>query len=194
MKIGVFGGTFNPPHLGHENILKQSILKLNLDLVLVIPNNIPSHKKLPKNTAKTLNRLEMTEIMCQNIEKAQVSTIEIDMGGESYTIKTLEKILQKYEKCEIFLIIGSDSFIDFEKWREFEKILSLSTIVVLKRDLNEDLCHTKSVFEKKYDKKIILLDNEIIEISSSEIRKHENKNLLNKDVLKYIVENDLYKE
>lgn len=194
MKIGIFGGTFNPPHLGHKNILETSIEKLNLDLVLVIPNNIPPHKEMPKNSPTTKNRFEMCEIMCEEIEKTMVSSIEIKNGGTSYMVETLEKLRKKYPFDEFFLIIGTDSFDIFEKWYRFESIFKLSTLVVLERNhLNQNLVQKENLAEK-YNAKILLLESEIIEISSTEIRKDENLHLLQPKILEYIEKNNLYKE
>ncbi|MFI3114934.1 MAG: nicotinate (nicotinamide) nucleotide adenylyltransferase [Clostridia bacterium] len=194
MKIGIFGGTFNPPHLGHKNILETSIEKLNLDLVLVIPNNIPPHKEIPKNSPTTKNRFEMCEIMCDEIEKTMVSSIEIKNGGTSYMVETLEKLRKKYPFDEFFLIIGTDSFDIFEKWYRFESIFKLSTLVVLERNhLNQNLVQKEKLAEK-YNAKILLLESEIIEISSTEIRKDENLHLLQPKILEYIEKNNLYKE
>lgn len=194
MKIGILGGTFNPPHLGHKNILCQSIKKLSLDLVLVIPNNIPSHKKLPKNTANTQDRLEMCKLMCKNVEKARISTVEIEIGGESYTVQTLRELKKKYPLDEFFLIIGTDSFISFEKWYLYEEILSLCTLTVLERNKkNQSILH-KQYLEQKYNIEIQLVESEIIEVSSSEIRNLELNHLLEPEILQYIQQNGLYKE
>ncbi|MFI3226666.1 MAG: nicotinate (nicotinamide) nucleotide adenylyltransferase [Clostridia bacterium] len=194
MKIGILGGTFNPPHLGHKNILCQSIEKLSLDMVLVIPNNIPSHKKLPKNTATTENRIEMCEIMCRDVEKAQVSLVEIEIGGESYTVQTLRELHKIHSNDEFYLIVGTDSFVSFEKWYLFEEILSLCTLTVLERNLkNENKTH-KEYLEKKYNIKIELIDSDVVEISSSEIRSLQANHLLEPEILKYIEKNGLYKE
>lgn len=194
MKIGILGGTFNPPHLGHKNILQQSILKLSLDLVLVIPNNIPSHKILPENTATTQNRLEMCEIMCENVDKAEVCDIEIDIGGQSYTVVTLRKLRELYPDDEFFLIIGTDSFLMFEKWYLFEEIFSMSTLVVLERNHENASVQHKKYLQQRYNIKIELIESEIVEVSSSQVRNLEANHLLEPEVLRYIEKNCLYKE
>ena len=194
MKIGVFGGTFNPPHLGHKNILCQSIKKLKLNMVLVIPNNIPSHKNLPQHTATAKHRFEMCKVMCEDIENAFVSDIEIKMGGKSYTIRTLEKLKEKYKNDELYLIIGTDSFQNIETWARFEDILSICELLVFKRAENDNNLEHKKYIEQKYGVLVHLIENETIEISSSELRQYENIQYLSEKVLDYIEKNSLYKE
>ncbi len=171
----------------------QSIEKLNLDLALVVPNNIPSHKKLPQNTATVQNRLEMCDIMCQNINKAIVSDIEIKLSGESYTILTLRELRKQYLNDELFLIIGTDSFKSFEKWYLFEEILTLCTLVVLERYTNNENIQQQKYLEEKYNIKIMLIQGEVIEVSSTEARNLEINHLLEPEVLQYIYTNKLYK-
>lgn len=194
MKIGILGGTFNPPHLGHKNILCQSIEKMALDLVLVIPNNIPPHKKMPKNSATSTQRVEMCQIMCQDVCKAEVSLVEVLEEGQSYTVKTLEKLRNKYPNDELYLIIGTDSLLNFEKWFCFEQIFSMCKLVVLERNhKNQNIKHAKYLKEK-YQVQIYLIDCEILEISSSEIRNLKENAKLEDKILQYIEKEQLYKE
>lgn len=192
MKIGIMGGTFNPPHKGHKNIIKEAYKNLNLDKIYVIPNNKPSHKNMPKNSPSAKNRFEMCEIMCADLEYTEVSDIEIKKGGLSYTIETLREL--KNEEDELFLIIGSDSFFDIEKWIEFEEIFKLCTLVVFKRIDNIDLSKHQKYLTEKYNIKSYIIKTVVLEVSSTEIRE-ENSNILAIDKINnYILEKNLYKE
>ena len=184
------GGTFNPPHKGHKNIILEAYKNLNLDKVYVIPNNIPSHKKIPLNSPTPYNRMEMCEIMCKDLDFTQVLDIEIKKGGTSYTIDTLKEL--KKEGDKLYLIIGSDSFLTIDKWREFEEIFALCELVVFKRELEIDLNQQKTYLEKKYGVKSHLIESKILEVSSTELRQKLNKELSILEVEQYILQNNLY--
>lgn len=168
MKIGIFGGTFNPPHKGHRHILEKSIEVINFDTTLVIPNNIPSHKEMNKNAKTALERFEMCEKMFSDI--AKISDIEIKKGGKSYTINTVLELLEKYPQSQLYLIIGTDSFLNIEKWVRFEEILEKCSLVVFDRFLNMDLSEHKKYIENKYKTNVFYVKTDVIEISSTIIR------------------------
>lgn len=190
MKIGIMGGTFNPPHLGHKNIIIEAYKSLNLDMVYVIPNNIPSHKVMPKNSPTPQNRLEMCEIMCKSLDFTKVLDIEIVQGGTSYTIDTLRKL--ENQDDELFLIIGSDSFFSIEKWFEYQEIFKLCSIVVFKRLQNIDLEQHKDYLEQKYGVCIYIIDAKVLEVSSTELRENIKNPMAIEGVEQYI--KNLYKE
>lgn len=188
MKIGIYGGSFDPPHYGHKKIAEFVIQELNLDKLLIIPVGIASHGK--NNLSSSEDRMKMCELTFKDIKKSFISSIEIDMMGVSYTYKTLEVIIEKYGKNnEYFEIIGEDSANYFDKWKEYEKILELSTVVVLKRKGFRNVVNSS---------KIITVDNPYFEISSTEIREkiRNNENVskfLEKETEKFIREKKLYK-
>lgn len=194
MKIAIFGGTFNPPHKGHKNILQQSIKQMQLDKVYVIPNNTPPHKKLPINTPSTKQRFEMCKILCNKIEKTIVSDIEISLGGQSFTIDTVKYIKNLYKNDDICLIIGADSFISFEKWKNFEEILSMCSLLVFEREHLKSSLNHKKYMQEKYNANIFMIKTKVLQISSSQIRQNLYNEFLDKEILEYIEKNNLYKE
>lgn len=187
MKIGIFGGSFNPVHNAHIEIIKYILDNLNLDKIIIIPVGIPSHKD--NNLALENLRLAMCELAFDKFPKVEVSDIEIRDNKVSYTIDTLKKIQNIYGKeNEYFEIVGDDCIENFHKWKDYKNILKLSKLIVYKR----------GVFHKK-DKNIIYLDNDICQISSTEIRDKITKgesinNFLPPQVLKIIQDNNLYKK
>ncbi len=188
MRIAIVGGTFNPPHLGHKNIIEESS-KL-FDKVLIIPNNIPSHKDIDCN--KPEFRLKMCEIMCKDIAKTEVLDIELKLGGKSYSIDTLHALKEVYKNDEIYFVIGTDSFKTFEKWKCFEEILKLVTLVVFNRDTDSNLQNHKTYLSEKYGAKVDIIQSKIVKISSSDIRHNISTEYLDENVYEFIKQNRLY--
>lgn len=188
MKIGIYGGSFDPPHYGHRNIAEFIIRELNLDKLLIIPVGKGSYGKETITPAKC--RLEMSKLAFEKIDKVEVSSIEIDSNELCYTIDTLNNIIKKYGKGnEYFEIIGEDSANYFDKWKEYKKILELSTVVVLKR---------KGYINVVESSKIKILDNPYFNISSTEIKNKIKNNediseYVGKEIDEYIKNKNLYK-
>ena len=175
MKIGIYGGSFDPSHKGHKNVAEFVIKELSLDKLLIVPIGIASHGKDILTSAD--DRVKMCELTFGDIEKVEISTVEIDMKGLSYTFKTLEVLIEKYGKeHEYFEIIGEDSAAYFDKWREYQKILELSTVVVLKRKGYENIINSP---------KIMTLDNPYFDVSSTEIKRGIKNN---EDVSQFLTE------
>ena len=107
MKIGIFGGTFDPPHIGHMMSASSAALQMGLDLLYIIPAGVPPHKKLPENSPSNEMRLRMTCFASENIENAVVSGIEMKREGKSYTIDTVEEIASRYPKAKLCLLYTS---------------------------------------------------------------------------------------
>ena len=104
MKIGVYGGTFNPPHLGHLAAARAAVEELGLDKLILVPDAMPPHKELPKNTPAPEHRLAMTEKLADALlmpERVQVSRLELDRGGRSYTSDTLAALQAEHPGAEL---------------------------------------------------------------------------------------------
>ena len=196
MRTGILGGTFNPPHYGHLHAAKQVKEALNLDKVLFIPTNLPPHKKMPKSSANTHQRCEMIKLMIDGLEWAELSMIEIERGGSSYTIDTLRELNDKKIYGELFFLMGTDMLMTLDTgWREPEEICKLCTLAVVARGLGEQTILKKKAqfLKEKYNAKISLLNSDVIEISSTEIRNGQKlSEMLPKTVLDYIRKNRLY--
>lgn len=187
MKIGIYGGSFNPIHLGHQKIIEFILQKTLLDKIIVIPVGFPSHRA--NTLEKGLHRFQMCQLAFEHLSQVEVSDIEINLGETSYTYDTLMKIRKIYgEEHEYFEIIGEDSLASFHTWKKPQEILKLAKLLVLQRE----------TFELKSENpNIILLNSPLFPISSTEIRKQlqeKRKEIewLNPKVLRYIREQHLY--
>ncbi|MFI3140941.1 MAG: nicotinate (nicotinamide) nucleotide adenylyltransferase [Clostridia bacterium] len=202
MKIGVFGGTFNPPHLGHKRLALEFKTLLNLDKILIIPTYAPPHKTAHELVSSE-DRLRLCKA-CFDDDFFTISDIEIQRQGKSYTVQTLKQLHKLYEGEEFYLIIGSDMLLTFHQWFEWKKILELCTICALTR---ENDISTQQL--KQYSKEmlnldeqkgeIIIMQNPPFECSSTEVRQmiKDNQDLigvLSEKVIKFIDEKRLWHE
>ena len=168
MRIGIYGGSFNPIHLGHEQIARLVVRELNLDKLLVIPVGIPSHRA--NEHKNSLLRLELCRKVFEEDEKIEVSDIEIKKAGISYTYDTLLELIKIYGKeNDFFEIIGEDSLENFKTWKNYRDILNLAKVVVLKRKN-----YNRDIFDEKHPN-IIYLENPYFDFSSTEIRNRLKK-------------------
>jgi nicotinate-nucleotide adenylyltransferase len=197
MRIGIFGGTFNPIHNGHINLVNRICEKILLDKIFVIPTKTPPHK-ISSDLADDESRLEMCRLAFEDNPKAEISDYEIKQGGKSYTILTLQYLKRVYPDDELFLIIGSDMLLTFHEWKDYKEILKLATIVTASRNY-EDLDKLKPYAEnlKNQGGECIIVDVEPYEISSTQIRSliKQNKDYtcyLPKKVVEYIACKKLY--
>lgn len=196
-RVGIIGGTFNPIHLAHLYIAYESKNQLNLDKVIFIPAGSPPHKD-NRGVLRASLRYAMVEKAIASYEGFEISDYEIKKIGYSYTYETLENF--KNDDCELFFITGADCLMDIEKWKHPEKVLSLCNFVVFTRGGYDKikLQNQRKNIERKYNANIEFLDIIDLEISSSMIRERikEDKRVdffLSKDVLDFIIENNLYK-
>ena len=133
MRIGILGGTFNPPHLGHLICAQEAYLQLELDRVTLIPARIPPHKPVEDEPGAE-HRLELCRLAIQgDEERFDVSDIEIAREGPSYTVDTLGELRSRTTDHELFLIVGSDIAAGLPNWHRPEQVLSLATLAVAKR-------------------------------------------------------------
>lgn len=201
-KIGVLGGTFNPPHFGHLKIAKTVLKKLNLNKIIFIPTGIQPLKEKKSDMALAKDRLEMTKILIEGEPKFEISDYEIRKKRKSYTIETIKYLKRKYKNSKIYWIIGEDSLREIieEKWKGGLKVLDLAKFVVFTRPNHKfSLKNLPKKFEKNKEiafKKIILIKKKI-PISATEIREkikkgQDIKKFLPKKVLEYIKTKKLY--
>ncbi len=184
MKIGLFGGAFNPIHLGHIKIAKEAIRQMGLDKLIVIPTGSAPHKKETEISRE--HRFNMAQLAFKDEEKVEVSDYELNREEISYSADTVEHFKKLYPDDELFFIIGDDSYNNLSMWHEPQRILDASTLLVFEREGADILPPA------------VKIKMERIEISSSEIRDNIYKgkdfiNLLPKSVFNYIIKNNLYK-
>src|SRR5262245_6787175 len=131
-RIGLFGGTFDPPHLGHLVLAECARDRLGLDEVRFIPAGQPPHKPGRRITGAA-RRVAMARLAVRGNRAFAVSTLETRRGGPSFTIETLREVAADSPRARLFLLMGADSLDDFATWREPEAILRLATLAVAKR-------------------------------------------------------------
>ncbi len=192
MKIGIFGGTFNPPHIGHLIAAEVLLSDMKLDKIIFIPSYISPHKQLGEEESAT-HRLEMVRRELSGNNHFEVSDFEIQQQETSYTYKTLEYFSEKYLDAELYLIIGMDNFAGFHTWKNPEKIVTLSSLIVINRP-DYPLPHQQIV----PDSKLHFVTIPDIGISSSLIRERVQhrqsiRYLVPDSVSEYIIKNKLYK-
>ncbi len=204
-RLGIFGGAFDPVHKGHTQSLKYiSDLKI-IDEIEVIPNYLSPHNKDIKIDEK--HRLKMLEIALKQLENIKLNEFELNNKTKSYTFETLKYLKDVHPEKHLSLIIGLDSLYSFTTWKNWENILSLCSLLVLERKLNDSFELNKELESKissNFDDffsghgKILILKNDLINISSTEVRLKlmNNKNLtglVDDEVLEYISKKSLYK-
>ncbi len=171
MRIGIFGGAFDPPHLGHEKAVLAFLEKAQLDLLYVIPSGKPPHKVI-SGGAEDADRLEMSgRAFLPLSDKIRVSDREVLDQGTCYSYLTVERIRARHPDSEVFLFIGTDQFLVFETWRRFEYILEMCTLCVMDRfeDFSK-LNEKKAWLEKNFKARVLLLREKPYIISSTDVR------------------------
>jgi len=186
--VGIFGGTFDPIHLGHLICSQFIFEKRQLDKIIFVPCKISPHKT-NVISAESKHRLEMLKLAISDIPYFEHSDFELNNDGISYSIDTIKYFKKKYNNLE--LIIGEDNFLKLDTWKEPDKLIELSKIIVLKRQLSG-----KSK-KNKYEKSVVYLNSPLIEISATEIRRKVQNNqpinfLVTEQVRQYIYSNNLY--
>ena len=132
MKLGIFGGTFNPPHVGHLIVVESVCDTLHFDRIFFVPSSNPPHK-LDPSLAPPLARLQMTRLAIEENSRFQVSDIEIQRGGTSYSVDTVNAFAALYPTANLSLIIGVDNMLEFNSWKDPTDILAKAGLVAMSR-------------------------------------------------------------
>jgi len=195
-RYGIFGGTFNPPHIGHSILAENMREQLSLDKVIFIPSGVPPLKE-SKDVLSAEHRLKMTKIAYERDPNFEVCDIEIAdtlSGKKSYTVDTIKKLYDLYKNdfVKLYLIIGIDNLIDFPKWKDPHKLFALSEVIVMNRPgfLVQDV-------SAEFSGKVKYASVPLLEISSTKIREYASagrsiKYLVFPEIEQYIAENELY--
>ena len=177
-KIGIYGGTFNPPHLGHITAARTVFELLKLDQLLLIPAGMPPHKDLPAGSPTPDQRLEMTRLAGEQIglgDRVQVLDMELRREGRSFTSDTLRQLREEHPDDELWLLMGTDMFLTLQHWHEPEKILSLAGIAAFGRteaDTEELFSVQRDYLYRTYPQAQIFTMTipGVMDISSTELR------------------------
>ena len=201
MRLGIFGGTFDPVHFGHLALAEECLAAANLDELWLVPAASPPHKG-GKKLSRFDQRKEMLELAIAGNEKFKVEPMEADRPGPSFTIDTLEEIQKRRPNDELFLIIGGDSALEFSTWKDPAKIASLATIIVRIRP--GVIMPTEQEFISQLGKELGVLPKVIfvagppyLDVSSSLLKERVSNNksiryLLPRAVEVYIQQKKLY--
>jgi nicotinate-nucleotide adenylyltransferase len=167
--IGILGGTFNPPHVGHLVMVQEALDQLDLDRVVLMPVAEPPHKEALADPGADV-RLELCRLATEGIDGIDVSTIEIDRGGPSYTVDTLRALHDRVPEHALTFIVGGDMAHSLASWREPEAILGLARLAVAERDglRREDIA--KRLEPLHTGDRVVFFDMPRIDLSSSAIR------------------------
>ena len=175
MRIGVYGGSFNPPHTGHTLAAAELISALELDRLLVIPAADPPHKTLAAGSPKPAQRLALCRAAFAPIPGVEVCDLELRREGKSYTVDTLTTLRAQYRRDELILIMGTDMLLSFTSWREPERIAELATLAVMRREdspaLREQVRAEAERLRQTMNARVIEVENRCIEVSSTTVRR-----------------------
>jgi nicotinate-nucleotide adenylyltransferase len=170
MRIGILGGTFNPPHLGHLAIAQEAHAQLGLDKVVFMPVSLPPHKELSDDPGPE-ERYELCRLAVAKDERFEVSRLELDRGGASYTVDTLKEIHAGSPGDDLTFVVGGDVAEGLPAWREPEAVLELATVAVAEREgiRRQDIAESVSVLAGS--DRLVFFDFPRMDISSSSIRR-----------------------
>ena len=173
VKIGIYGGTFNPVHTGHIHAAKQAVETLGLDKLLLIPDRIAPHKELPEGSPTPEQRLEMLRLAVRGEPKIEVSDIELKREGKSYSYLTVEALHDQYPQAELYLLMGTDMFLSFSTWKNPERITALATLAVMYRGEKGERAkiEARRAEMEAAGARVLLVKNDAIPISSTQLRR-----------------------
>ena len=203
MKIGVYGGTFNPPHLGHMAAARAAAEALGLDKLILVPAAAPPHKELPDGTPEPERRLELVRLAADNLGLpggAETSELELRREGKSFTSDTLRQLREEYPQAELWLLMGTDMFLTVQHWHEPEVILKLAGICAFgrtERDGEAVFAPQREFLQKTYGAKVVTMTlPNLVDISSTRLRellaRGEGREYLAPAVYGHILMNGLY--
>jgi len=198
LRIGIYGGTFSPPHKGHIAAAKAFMEQMWLDILYVIPTATPPHKEMEVDVSAK-DRLEMCRLAFEELDGVCVSDLEIARGGKSYTVETLREL--SGEDRRLFFLCGTDMMLTLDRWREPEEIFRLCYPVYIRRDndrsLDAVIVNKIAQYQRDFGKVVRRIVADPIEISSSQIRRmiaegSDLSGVVTKKVENYIRNNHLY--
>ena len=172
-RIGIYGGTFNPPHIGHMQAALQAKEALGLQELLLIPDRIAPHKALPADAPTAEQRLEMVRIAAQGYPGVRVTDLELRREGVSYTYLTIDQLREAYPDAELVLIMGTDMFLSFHTWKHPERITEKASLAVLYRGEKGE----RTAVEERREQmladgiRVEVVKNDVIQISSTQLRR-----------------------
>jgi nicotinate-nucleotide adenylyltransferase len=189
-RVGIFGGSFDPPHIGHLIIAELARRSLDLDVVYFVPAYRPPHK-VGNHPSTARDRIQMTKLSVRGNKGLQVSDVELRRKGVSYTVDTVKSFRKRFPSAELFLIVGGDSLQQFHSWRNPDIILSEASLGVYRRP------RARPRTSKSFASKLFWIKGPAIDISSSDIRNRISRGksiryMVRENVLSFMTRNRLY--
>jgi nicotinate-nucleotide adenylyltransferase len=196
VRLGILGGTFNPPHLGHLICAQEAYLHLSLDRVMLIPARVPPHKPVDEEPGPE-QRLALCRLAVRGDERFDVSEVEIERDGTSYTVDTLEALSFRAPDTELFLIVGGDIAAGLPWWREPERVVSLASLAVAQREGTDMASVDAALAQVRGAERATFFPMPTISISSSAVRERARagqpiRYLVPDAVAGYVHEHGLY--
>jgi nicotinate-nucleotide adenylyltransferase len=200
MKTGIMGGTFNPIHQGHIEMMNKAAEEAGLEYIMLIPTGDPPHKVKSEIISK-YDRYEMCLLAASELDNVFVSSIEIERPGTTYTIDTLKELEKRYGGMdELYFIIGADTIMNLQSWKNFDQVAKRCSFIAFSRD-EFDVKAIETEIEQlaqRYGARINLLKSRVMEVSSSQIREKVQggesiTGMVPKSVELYIKRNKIYR-
>ena len=172
-RIGIYGGTYNPPHIGHMRAAAHAIETLELDRLFLIPNNVAPYKRLPEDTASAQQRLQMLRMSAKGLEKTEILDLELQREGKSYTSDTVMQLRKAYPGAKLFLLMGTDMFLSFLTWHEHERISAEASLAVFYRGESgeQEAVDAQCTRLESMGVEVTLISNPVTAISSTDLRR-----------------------
>ena len=188
-KVGILGGTFNPPHIGHLIIAEQVRDQLDLDKIVFLPTAEPPHSSINKKTISSDIRVELLDLAIHTNPNFEMELYEVEKGGKNYTYNTMKALVDLYPAVDFYFIIGADMIEDLPTWHEIDKLVELVQFVGVNRP----------GYAVETDYPLIMVDVPLVDISSSAIRKKVAQGcsiqyLVPENVQNYIEREGLYQD
>ena len=198
MKIAIYGGSFNPPHIGHVAAARSVYEQLMPDKFLIIPTNVSPHKAMDDNSPEPYERLEMCRLAFGDIPGVEISDMEMRREGKSYTATTVELLREEYPEDEICLVMGTDMFLSFRTWYRYQYLLENVTLAVLSREAYDtyEIEQFKAELERENSARVEIVPHQVLPMSSTEIRERMRlglgSDLVPDEVYSCIIKNGYY--
>ena len=174
-RVGVYGGSYNPPHTGHVLAASELVRLLNLDRLLIVPAAIPPHKSLSVDSPTPEQRLALCRAAFASVPKAELCDLELRREGPSYTVDTLTQLRERYPEDELFFVMGTDMLLSFSTWKEPGRIAALASLAVMRRENDDslwaDACREAERLEQMYQTRVIPVENQCLPVSSTTVRR-----------------------
>ncbi len=200
-KIGLYGGSFNPPHVGHSLAVQELRRVLGVDRVILIPASVPPHKPLPAGSPDAPTRLKLLRLMAEKLDGVEVDDLELRREGPSYTADTVRILRERYPDDTLYLMMGTDMFLSFDRWYRPDEICRMASIVTVHRTPDDAAARAKLEAQAEhlraaYGADVTILDNRFVAASSTETRRMLRfrcaEQYLDPKVLEYIEAHGLY--